>query len=177
MFQPRTANPWERPWWTKLTWRAALPVAAAAFVLVYPIYYVLDAAVTHGIHRRGDLLMVDMKAMSDFNLDQVNGVTQDIPPPYRALDGKRVELAGEMWVPGSAGGPVDKFDLVYSIMNCCFSGPPRVQHFVKATVLPGHRIEYSQGVVNVVGTLHVGIERGASQIASVYRLDVEQVEP
>jgi len=176
MFQARTANPWQRPWWTKLTWRSLLPVAAAAFVLCYPIYYVLDAAVTHGIHHRGQLLDVDMKAMSDFNLDQINGMTTDIPSFYRALDGKRVELAGEMWVPGSAGGPVDQFDLVYSIMNCCFNGPPRVQHFVKATVLPGHRVEYTRGIVNVIGTLHVGVEKVGSQIGSVYRLDVEQVE-
>jgi hypothetical protein len=52
-----------------------------------------------------------------------------------------------------------------------------VQHFVKATVLPGHDVEYSQGIVNVVGTLHVGVERGDGLVKSVYRLDVENVQP
>jgi hypothetical protein len=162
---------------SRVNWRTALTVAAAAFVLVYPIYNVLEQAITHGIHEAGGLLVVDMKAMSDFNLDQVNGSTEDIPRPYRQLDGKRVMLAGEMWAPDSAAGNLDRFDLCYSVANCCFAGPPRVQHFVKATVLPGHRVEFSQGVVNVVGTLHVGVERADGQVASVYRIDVEKVEP
>jgi hypothetical protein len=67
--------------------------------------------------------------------------------------------------------------LCYSISSCCFNGPPKVQHFVKATVLPGHDVEYSQGIVNVVGTLHVGVERGDGLVKSVYRLDVENVQP
>jgi hypothetical protein len=159
-----------------MTWRTAATVAAAGFVLLYPVYDLLDQAITHGITQRGDLLVVNMKAMSNFNLDQSNGNTTDIPLPYRQLDGKRVMLAGEMWVPTSSGGPLDQFQLVYSINSCCFNGPPRVQHFVKATVEPGKQVEYSQGVVNVVGTLHVGVEREGGQIDSVYRMDVEKVE-
>ncbi|HUB27641.1 MAG TPA: hypothetical protein VL992_19610 [Tepidisphaeraceae bacterium] len=177
MFQPRTDSRWQRRSWGRFIWRVVPPVLAASFVLVYPIYHVLDAAITHGIHQDGNLLRVDMKAMSNFDLDQVSGVDADIPLPYRQLDGKRVELAGQMWVPGSAAGPLDKFDLCYSIANCCFNGPPRIQHFVKATVLQGAKVEYYPGVVNVIGTLHVGIEHGAQAIASVYRLDVEKVEP
>jgi hypothetical protein len=160
-----------------LTWRSALTAAAAAFVLFYPIYTVLESAISHGIHQAGALLVVDMKAMSDFNLDQSNGSTTDIPRYYRDLDGKRVMLAGEMWLPDSASGPLGRFQLCYSISSCCFNGPPKVQHFVKATVLPGHDVEYSQGIVNVVGTLHVGVERGDGLVKSVYRLDVENVQP
>jgi len=175
MLQPR--NPWRQTIRQRMTWQTALTIAAAAFVLFYPIYCVLEAAITHGIHRRGDVLVVDMKAMSDFNLDQANGQTGDIPVYYRNLDGKRIELAGEMWAPDSAAADVSKFQLVYSIANCCFAGPPKVQHFVKATVVPGHSVDYYQGVVNVVGTLHVGVERSDGQVQSVYRMDVEKVEP
>jgi hypothetical protein len=150
--------------------------AAAAFVLSYPIYSVLEAAITHGIHQQGDLMVVDLKAMSDFNMDQVAGRDTDIPAAYRALDGRRVMLAGEMYVPGSSATSVDRFQLVYSIANCCFGGPPRVQCFVHATVLPNHDVQFAQGVVNVVGTLHVGVEKGDQQIASVYRMDVEKVQ-
>jgi hypothetical protein len=173
MLQVRTQ--WRSSRKPRLTLRAALTFAAAAFVLTYPIYTAIELAITHGIHEKGGLLEVDMKAMSDFNLDQVNGLTTDIPRPYRQLDGKRVMLAGEMWGPDTASGAVDHFTLVYSIQRCCFSGPPRVQHFIKATVLPGRKVEYYQGVVNVVGTLHVGVERSGGQIDSVYRLDVERV--
>lgn len=160
-----------------MSWRAVPTLAAAAFVLAYPIYYALDEAITHGIHRQGDLLVVDMKAMSNFNLDQANGSTTDIPPAYRQLDGKRVELAGEMWTADSAAPSLDRFQLCYSIANCCFAGPPRVQHFVNAQVLPGRRVEYFNGVVNVIGTLHVGVERSGGEVTSVYRMDVERVEP
>jgi hypothetical protein len=174
MFQQR--NAWKKSFWQRLTWRSALMFAAAAFVLAYPIYSVLEAAITHGIHQQGDLLVVDLKALSDFNLDQATGADKDIPPAYRALDRKRVMLAGEMWVPGSSAQAVDRFQLVYSIANCCFGGPPRVQCFVHATALPGHDLKFSQGVVNVIGTLHVGVEKGDGQIASVYRMDVEKIE-
>jgi len=166
---------WQRGFWRRLTLRTGLTLAAAAFVLVYPIYNVLEAAITHGIHRQGDLLVVDMKAMSDFNLDQANGNTADIPRVYRDLDGKRVMLAGEMYSPDTADGPVNRFALVYSIQNCCFLGPPKVQHFVKATVPPGKGVDYLRGVVDVIGTLHVGVERSGGQVESVYRLDVERV--
>ena len=121
------------------------------------------------------MLVVDMKSMSNFNFDQTNGATADIPTCYRNLDGKRVMLAGEMWAPDSATGSVGRFQLVYSISNCCFNGPPRVQHFVTATVEPGKDVQYAQGVVNVVGTLHVGVERADGQVKSVYRMDVEKV--
>jgi hypothetical protein len=162
--------------WRQITLRSVLVVAAAAFVLVYPIYTVLEGAISHGIHRHGDLLVVDMKAMSDFNFDQLNGITSDIPAAYRDLDGKRVMLAGEMWAPDTASGRLDRFQLVYSIMRCCFAGPPRVQHFVNATVPASRDVEYHSGVVDVIGTLHVNAEHADGRVASVYRLDVERVE-
>jgi len=174
MFEPRYA--WKRSLRERLSRRSALTAAAAAFVLFYPIYTVVESAITHGIHQTGNLLIVDMKAMSDFNMDQANGATADIPRYYRDLDGKRVMLAGEMWLPDTASGPLDRFQLCYSISSCCFNGPPKVQHFVKATVLPGHDVEFTQGIVNVVGTLHVGVERGDGLVKSVYRMDVEKVQ-
>jgi hypothetical protein len=169
MDRPRTS-------WRKITWRTAIMFAAAAFVLAYPIYTVIEQSITHGIHQRGDFLDVDMQAMSNFNFDQARGRDDDIPRPYRDLDGKRVRLFGEMVMPSTAGGFVDQFQLCYSIQNCCFGGPPRVQHFVYAKVLPGRSVAYTQGLVNVTGTLHVGVERADGQVSSVYRMDVEKVE-
>jgi hypothetical protein len=177
MFQPRTSLRWKAKYRQPMSWPARLTLAAAAFVLIYPVYCVLEAAITHGIHPQGGLLVVDMKAMSDFTLDQVAGTDDQIPRPYRDLDGKRVMLAGEIWAPDTAAANLDRFSLCYSINNCCFAGPPRVQHFVKATVLPGRAVQYLPGVVSVIGTLHVGVERADGAVASVYRLDVEKVEP
>ena len=103
------------------------------------------------------------------------------PPtsPWRTagLDGQRVMLAGEMWSPQTADGRVDRFQLVYSNSRCCFSGPPKVQHFVKATVPPGKDVDVSNGIVNVIGTLHVGVERRTARSPASTGSTVEKVEP
>lgn len=169
---------WENPWWRRLTWRAMAVVAAAIFVVAYPIYVYVDSTVTGGISHRGDLLVVNLQAMSNFEMDQDNGTTDDIPLRYRQLDGKRVLLTGQMYDPYTAAGRVHNFVLCYSISNCCFMGPPKAQHLVQATVLPGRNVEdCSNGdVVDVQGILHVGVRSADGHVISVYRLDVEKVQ-
>src|SRR5690606_20800474 len=102
-----------------------------AVMVGFPVYWLVDAMVTGGIKDRGDYKEVDLKAMSDWDFDQVRGSLEDVPPQWRALDGERVLLTGEMWAPNSFGGALDRFELVYSISKCCFSGPPQIQHFVE----------------------------------------------
>jgi hypothetical protein len=103
------------------------------------------------------------------------GTNDDIPKRYRQLDGKRVLLTGQMYEPYTAEGKIRAFTLVYSISNCCFNGPPKVQHFIQAIVPVGKSVEYSPDFVDVVGTLHVGVESGEGHVQSVYRIDVEKV--
>jgi len=158
------------------SWRTYALIATALFLFGYPIYVYTDALITGGITRRGDLLVVDLKALSSFEMDQDTGTTQDIPLRYRQLDGKRVLLVGQMWDPYVADGQIRIFTLVYSISNCCFNGPPKIQHFIQATVPPGQAVEYSSDLVDVVGTLHVGVESAAGHVQSVYRIDVENVK-
>jgi hypothetical protein len=150
-------------------------IATALFLFGYPIFLYTDTLITGGITRRGDLLVVDLKALSSFEMDQDTGTTQDIPLRYRQLDGKRVLLVGQMWDPYVADGKIRIFTLVYSISNCCFNGPPKIQHFIQATVPPGHAVEYSPDFVDVVGTLHVGVQAAEGHVQSVYRIDVEKV--
>lgn len=158
-------------------WRMALFVAICLYLIGYPTYLYLDSVITGGISRHGDLIVVDLKSMSDFEMNQIDGTSADIPERFRDLEGKRVMLGGEMWVPNNAAGELGKFDLVYSISKCCFSGPPKIQHFVKATVAQGRRVEYHEGLVNVLGTLHVGVQSSEGRVQSVYRVDVERVDP
>src|SRR2546425_1177238 len=86
--------------------RINLRMAIFAIVILaligYPVYVFLTAAITGGISRRGDLLVVDLKAMSDFDLDQINATSDAIPSRFRDLDGKRVIVTGEMWAPDIA---------------------------------------------------------------------------
>ncbi len=168
-------NRWKKPWWDRLSVRGLMLVATVVFLFGYPTYLYMDSVITGGIVKRGDLLVVDLKAMSSFEMDQDAGTNADIPLRYRQLDGKRVLLTGQMYEPDDAGGNVHTFTLVYSIANCCFNGPPKVQHFVQALVIPGHAAEYSSDLVDVVGTLHVGVQAGEGHVQSVYRIDVERV--
>jgi hypothetical protein len=157
------------------SWRTLLLIATAIFLFGYPTWVYMDSLVTGGISQRGDLLVVDLRAMSSFEMDQDNGTTEDIPIRYRQLDGKRVLLTGQMYDPYAADGQIRAFTLVYSITNCCFNGPPKIQHFIQATVPTNRSVDYSTDFVDVVGTLHVGVQTDAGHIQSVYRLDVENV--
>jgi hypothetical protein len=145
-------------------------------MLGYPVFCKLDAMLTHTIHEHNGVYTVDLQAMSDFTLDQLNGRTEDIPEPFRKLDRKRVTLVGQMWSPTTSAGKLSRFVLVYSINNCCFSGPPLVQHFVHATISDAEPVALSGGFVKVTGMLHVGVERDAAGLTSVYRIDVEHLQ-
>jgi hypothetical protein len=144
----------------------------------YPVYVFVEAAVTGGIRDRGDYKEVDLKAMSLFHFDQNTGTIDDVPDKWRALDGQKVKVVGEMWQPYSAGNLVGRFELVYSIAKCCFSGPPQIQHFVQCLVSPGKTVGYHTGPVEVTGTMHVKVTRDeAGKITGVYHMEVESVRP
>ncbi|MDP9174073.1 MAG: hypothetical protein M3O30_09440 [Planctomycetota bacterium] len=170
------ASKWRKPWWSRFPWRGAVLIAVGAFVVCFPVYTFFDETRNGGIHRKGDLLVVDLKAMSSFDMDQDTGTTADIPKIYRDLDGKRVLLTGQMYDPYSADGKVRNFTLVYSITQCCFNGPPKVQHLVEASLLPDRAADYYPDLVNVTGTLHVGVQTREGHVLSVYRIDVERVD-
>ena len=161
----------------KINWRVVFFAALLLSIVGTPAYVYLKAATSGGIYSRGNLVEVDIYAMSNFEFDQISGVTADVPKRYRELDGKRVLLCGEMWASHSAAGQVDGFDLVYSIGKCCLGGPPKIQHFIKATVQKRGSVDFHSGQVNVIGILHVNVQTGEGRVQSVYRIDVERVDP
>jgi hypothetical protein len=158
--------------------RVLIFILIVAAIPGYILYIMIDAQVTGGIKNAGGgYKFVDLKAMSSFELDQNSGVITDVPQKWRDLDGQKVILHGEMWQPTSANNEVAGFDLCYSIAKCCFSGPPKVQHFVKSKVQQGKSVGYYDGQVEVKGKLHVDVKNDAGKLTSVYQLDVESVEP
>lgn len=161
----------------KLTWRRMAFVGIVAYIGCYPIYSYIESQLRGGIRRRGDLISVDLQEMGDFEMNQVLGTSDSIPRRFRDLEGRRVVLVGEMWTPLTSDAKLSSFDLVYSIGKCCFIGPPKIQHFVKATLPPGRNISYLPGRVTVSGILHVGVRRHDGVVQSVYRLDVDGVKP
>lgn len=149
----------------------------ALLLIGFPAYVFFDDKLSHGIKNKGDYYEVNLKAMSNFDLDQENGKTDDVPQQWRDLDGKKVLLTGEMWAGNTANSSTPAFELVYSIAKCCFAGVPLKQHFVLSKVTPGSQVEMYSGQVRVKGTLHVRVEHENGKVSRVYTLDVDQVDP
>jgi len=140
------------------------------------VYTYVDAVVSGGIHDRGSYIEADLKAMSLFPFDQTNGTINDVPRQWRELEGKRVQVVGEMYLRNSAGDEVRNFELVYSIAKCCFQGSPQIQHFVQARGANGP-LPYYSGLVRCTGTLHVKVKNSEHGVTQVYAMDIDQLEP
>jgi hypothetical protein len=122
---------------------------------------------------------IDVAALGNFSLDQINGVDTDVPQSIRELGGKRVALLGEMWQAFSAPDSdvnVQGFDLT-RLSRSSPSPAPKVQDFIRGMV-PSNRVaNYFENDVLVTGTLRVGIHRDSGRISSVFTMDVETVQP
>ena len=166
------------PWRERISLRMVFFIAFIALLVGYPVYIMVDMQLTGGVKQLSSgYTYVDLKAMSTFTFDQAEGTINDVPARWRELDGKKVVLHGEMWQPQVAGPLVTDFELVYSIAKCCFSGPPQIQHFVHSRAMPGAKLGYYDGTVEVKGVLHVNVKKEQGRVTSVYQLDVESVEP
>lgn len=173
-----TAAPYKPPLSQRINVRMIVFAAVMLLLIGYPTYNYLDVALTGGVKDLGNgYKQVDLKAMSTFPFDQQSGTINDVPPQWRALDGQKVVLYGEMWNDVSAADQLETFELVYSIAKCCLSGPPQIQHFIHSKVIDGGKAQYHPGQVKVTGTLNVEVMRADGQIISVYQLYVDSVEP
>jgi hypothetical protein len=178
-YEPRPFQAPRRSWLSRINWRIAVFAAVILMLVGVPFYIWADEVITGGIHNHGSYKEVDLKAMSSFDMDQINGTMQDIPQKFRNLEGQKVLLIGEMWAPVDAGdGTLAYFVLVYSKTKCCFNGPPLAQHFVDGNVMQGASVYYYETPVKVWGTLHVYVRKDAGGvIKSIYHVDIEKVDP
>jgi len=155
-------------------------VMAAVFVLgplCYMVYTFFVLEIGQGIEQVGEYKMVNLKAMGNFRFDDVTDDESRVPEVYRQLDGQKVLLIGEMYVDFGAAPTTDRFQLVYSIAECCFGGPPLVQERVFASVPPGQKVRVHDGLARVYGTLNVRAIRENGRVVSLYDMDVDRVEP
>jgi hypothetical protein len=145
----------------------------------YFAYVIVDQSLSRGVKDHGSYVEVDLKSLGFFPFDAAGDDLRAVPERFRKLDGRRVVLQGEMFADSSAGATVKHFQLVYSIQDCCFGGPPKVQERVFCNVPDSMKVRnYTyNGQVRVVGTLHVEAKRDLDQVVSLYELDVESVEP
>jgi len=153
-------------------------VFAAVFVALIgaPFLIWLQEDLNGGIVNHGAYYELDLKAMADFYLDQYNGQLRDIPQKWRNMDGKQVELIGEMYAPNASDGNLSSYQICFSRAKCCFSGVPLVQHFVMVHVEPGVTAQWSDGPVANFGTLHVKVIKSGGKLVSVYQLDLNRQE-
>lgn len=146
----------------------------------YPAYIYLDNRLSGGVKDLGNgLVLVDLKSMSTFPFDQNAGRIDDVPQKWRELNGKKIVLEGEMWSKNAAGPELTEFQLCYSIAQCCFSGPPQVQHFVDCVMRDGGAVPYLSGLVRVVGTLQVNVQydKETGKVLTVYQMVVDDLQP
>lgn len=171
---PRRTN------WSMI-FRVGTVVTIVGLLLGYALYQTFVIVFQGGVIKRGDYYEVNLKSMSNFEMNQLNGTLEDIPQPYRKLDGQKVLLEGEVAPTGmGSGDKVNQFLLCYSVAKCCFGGPPKVQHFVHCKAPDGKMVSNydGAGTVRVFGTLHVRIKKGeGGKIQSIYELDLDRVEP
>jgi hypothetical protein len=186
VFKPDYAPPEYQPTWRERINPRMIGVVVVGMLIVGLIgsmfFTWAQQVVTGGIVNHGDYSELNLKSMSLFEMDQKNGRDEDIPSKWRAMDGKKVVLIGEVWQPDSVGPQgAHNFQLCYSIANCCFGGPKKLQHFVMASVPTDHDgVQAITGAsARVEGILHVGIQRDPElgTPISVYRLDVTSVAP
>lgn len=162
-----------RPLSERVNLRLVVFLALVALPFAWCLWIILDQRM---IVNHGDYYAVDLKAMGNFPLDAKRDNEAVIPKDVRGLNGKKVKFEGEMYAPGQASNRVREFQLVYSIVECCLGGPPKVQERVFAFVPEGKRVPNLTGrQVTVIGTLHVELKKVDGEAVSVFTMDVDEV--
>jgi hypothetical protein len=162
----------------RINLRMIIFACVVLFLVGAPLYIFLNEELTGGIEQTGDMLKVDLKAMGNFPFDPSNSDPRQVPQKYRELDGKRVQLTGQIYAPDEAGEFITHFQIVYSIAKCCFGGPPKVQERVFGYTMPGKKIPYPRAdFAEVTGVMHVTLKREGGVVSEVYSMDVEDIKP
>ena len=157
-------------------------VVTVAAVILLPLAWMVwtfaKLSISSSIETVGKYTTVDLKSLGYFPFSDIDGTVADVPKQYAALDGKKMLLVGQMVPDNKDASPfVDHFQLVYSIQNCCFNGPPKVQERVFVHVPAGGRkVPVLGGLTKVYGTLHVRALRENGLVVSLYDMDVEKIE-
>ncbi len=159
---------------SKINVRLFLFLAVVSAPFIWGAYVGAQYLLNGGVTDLGGMKKVDLKALGFFNFDPHNGTVNDVPPQFRKLDGQRVGLEGFMY-DRTNSVRVKHFEFVYNVTKCCFNGPPLVQERVFANCAPGKSLPFTSNYVELVGTLHVNVQKNeVGDITSVYTLDVER---
>jgi len=104
-------------------------------------------------------------------------VTDDrLPDSIRALDGRRVAVAGYVMPLRTQSRGVTEFLLVRDLLSCCFGSNPQMNHWIHVSMPRGEFRPVISRPATVRGILRVGELRKDGMIHSIYRLEAEKVE-
>jgi hypothetical protein len=159
--------------------RVIVVMALVLLPVGWIVWTLVSQTLSGSIEKVGDYTTANLKAMGNFPFSETSGVLADVPRQYAALDGKKMFLDGMMFAGTDAAPVVDNFQLVYSIQNCCFNGPPRVQERVFCNAPPGKKVRFvGSTLVRIYGTLHVRIvhDKDTGAVTSVFDMDVEKLK-
>jgi hypothetical protein len=153
-------------------------VGAIALVACFVGWSIISPMLNSGISDHGNYKEVDLKMLGNYAFNDESGTVEDVPKKFRALDGQRVMLQGYMYGPEDAGAKGRRFQFVYNVTKCCFSGPPQVQERVFVVAKKDIPIYDMYTFAEVVGTLHVRVIKDptSGKITSVYDLDCESAK-
>ena len=107
-----------------------------------------------------------------------NFKSEQIPNGIKALNGKKVMVEGYMVPTDGEGSKVSNFILLQNTMSCCFGVPPPANGWIDAAMIEDrHTKYYSDEIVQIYGTLEVGEVFDPEKGLSIYRMQVEKLDP
>ena len=118
----------------------------------------------------GEVVPVDFATLSGF--DYAEGM--QLPEKVRALDGKKIGVAGFIRTEDGRQSDISVFWLVDK--NCDCAGRPKMNEVVLCEMPEGQTITNDDSLVRVVGRFAAGEELDGDYVVSIYRLRVESVE-
>jgi hypothetical protein len=99
---------------------------------------------------------LSFNAMKPDELEERGGLA--VPPDVAALDGKKIFIKGYIRPDSIAvQRGIDRFLLVRDNNQCCFGDLSKIKYYdqIDVVMLGDKRVDYSQGVIRIGGTLHV----------------------
>jgi hypothetical protein len=101
---------------------------------------------------------------------------EPLPTDVSTLNGRSVGLPGFILTLGDTED-LHEFILVESLWGCCFGSVPGVNQTVLVRLSPGEAASYVAGPCLVTGVLHVGEEKEAGFVTSLYRIEEAALTP
>lgn len=106
----------------------------------------------------------------------VMATDDQLPDAIRALDGRKVAIAGYVMPLRTQARGVTEFLLVRDLLSCCFGANPQMNHWIHVSMPRGEFRPVISRPATVRGILRVGELRKDGIIHSIYRLEAEKVE-